>query len=280
MILNRRLLLPAAAVALLPLMACSKTDDQPDQRRIFGSPPIITATPIVRANPSEVRCDFTNVFISLGAPPDGTLIVGMKYSELEFVVPVSDPDSDPDPANGQDDILAVTATFVPPGQPGDVVQDEQSLVLFDDGGANKFSFTQIGSFNVDCTSGPPVSCKPLSGFILTSNDQVAFDGTFERRLGAFDLQLEISETTQLVQDCLALDKGQVVIDVKSGSTFDFRVDAVDRAGNITTWPVPLPVTTQQTEFICEGDDCICCLIQFATSSICSGLPGLSGACGG
>ena len=81
------------------------------------------------------------------------------------------------------------------------------------------------------------------------------------------------------KDCLALTKGQIVLNVESGESFDFRLDVVDRAGNITTWPTPLPAIAQKSTFTCSGDECLCCLLVNPVASNCSGLAGFAGLCG-
>ena len=156
-----------AVLALLPLAACSKTDDQPAVREIFGTPPVITAEPIISPNPSSVVCDMTDPYRFIAqrdfpfldpnqvAADLDDLVVGMTYTEIEFVVVVADEDDDP-AIPGQEGILAVTATFVPPGQPEGSTKEEQSLVLFDDGSQNKFSYTQIGTVDIICES----YCRP------------------------------------------------------------------------------------------------------------------------
>ena len=71
------------------------------------------------------------------------------------------------------------------------------------------------------------------------------------------------------------------ISAAAGIPFTIRIDAIDRDGNITTWPVELPVVVQPNRFICEGDECLCCF--FANNVIggpCAGKPGLIGSCGG
>lgn len=286
---SRRLLTAMAALALLPLAACSKTDDEPAVREIFGTAPLITQQPSITVdNEAHLNCDVADAYRfvaqQFGLDPNlvaadlADLEVGMDYTEFEISVTVADEDDDP-AVPGQDDILAVTATFVPPGQPEGDTMEEESLVLFDDGSANKFSYTQIGTTNLVCSeSGGFLVCERVSGFLLTSNDGQANDGKFTRRIAVFDLDLAANDTTLLLQDCLALVKGQAVLDVNADQTFDFRLDVVDRAGNITTWPNPLPVTAQKTVFTCTNDECLCCLLQTAVFTDCRQLPGYGGLC--
>ena len=282
-----------AVLALLPLAACSKTDDQPEVREIFGSPPVITQTPILNLNQTDVICDMTDPYRYIAQRDFGfldqnqiaadfeDLEVGMTYTEIEFLVAVADEDDDP-AIPGSDEILAVTATYVAPGQPDDEdapPMNEETLVLFDDGSMNKFSYTQIGATDFICNEGPPLNCNKINGNFLTSNDPVANDSLYTRRIATFDLALEVVDSLLLVQDCLALEKGQVILDVESEQPFDFRLDVVDRAGNITTWPTQLPAEAQKTTFLCTGDECLCCLLRTTINQDCSGLPGFGGLCG-
>ncbi len=280
-------------MALLPLAACSKTDDQPGVRQIFGASPVITADPIVTSNETQLDCDVINpnLFIAQRdfpfldqnqvAADFADLKMGMIYTELELLVEVADEDDD-QAIPGVEDILAVTATYVPPGQPdheGAPPKAEHSLVLFDDGSQNKFSFTQIGTVDLICDEGPPLTCRKISGFILASNDMTANDSIFTRRIATFDLNLENLDTLLFLQDCLALTKKQIILNVESGESFDFRLDVVDRAGNITTWPTPLPAIAQPSIFSCSGDECLCCLSVNSQFTNCSGLAGFAGFCG-
>ncbi|MCZ6694988.1 MAG: hypothetical protein O7A63_00470 [Acidobacteria bacterium] len=292
MIGSRRLLMAVAVLALLPLAACSKTDDQPIVREIFGTPPVITSATIAAFDKREVRCDMTDPYRFIAqrdfpfldqnqvAIDLDDLEVGMDYTEITFSVAVIDDDDDPDIA-GQDNILAVTATFVPPGQPDDgSTKEEQSLVLFDDGSLNEFSFTQIGTVDLVCDeSTGTLTCSRLGGFLLTSNDVNENDGSYERKIATFDLDLGVVDSVLLVQDCLAKVKNQVILDVDSGESFDFRLDVIDRQGNITTWPDPFPITAQKTTFYCAGDDCLCCLLEDPIFTNCSGQNGFGGFCG-
>jgi hypothetical protein len=278
----------ALSVVLLPILACSKTDDIPAQREIFGAPPVIVNAEL-RVNETSTTCDFTdeyNVWLRDSGLPlevNRPLFVGIGYTELDFEVHISDADSDPN-VPGEDDILAVTATYVPPGQGGGdgTIVTEESLVLFDDGSANKFSYSQQGSVNIKCTEDTfgYITCQQLIDFILTSNDPIGNDGHFSRRMASFNLALSNIDTTLVVQDCLAVQAFQVPISAGDNLPFTFRIDVVDRAGNITTWPTELPATVQSTEFVCEGDECFCCFLEFNALDQCSGLPGLQGICGG
>ncbi|MEE9292047.1 MAG: hypothetical protein V3U83_03860, partial [Acidobacteriota bacterium] len=247
MIGSRRLLTAIAVLALLPLAACSKTDDQPGVRQIFGASPVITGTPIVNSTEIQLDCNQEVIdayrFISqrdFGGFLDQNQVaadfmdleVGMIYTELVLLVDVADEDDDKT-IPGVEDILAVTATYVPPGQPDNEdspPKQEHSLVLLDDGSQNNFSYTQIGSIDIVCDEGPPLTCRRISGFILTSNDMTANDSTFTRRIATFDIDVPLVSTVLLLQDCLALTKGQIVLNVESGESFDFRLDVVDRAG--------------------------------------------------
>jgi hypothetical protein len=249
---------------------------------IDPSPAILSAT--LTLNETETVCDLTdalNVWLGMDILTE-PLLLGMRYTELAFNAHVTDPDSDPS-VPGEDDVLGVTATYVRTDQDPRFIRDEWSLVLFEDGSANKFSYTQQASVNLDCSTSPTgvTTCQPLDDFILTSNDPVENDGHFSRRVPTFNLTLPAADTPLLVQDCLAVEAAQVPIHAVADLPFTFRIDAVDRAGNITTWPVELPAVAQPTEFVCEGDECLCCFLKNSViSGVCRGKPGLNGICGG
>jgi hypothetical protein len=283
---NRSLLVIALSILLLPIMACSKSEDIPVQREIFGTPPtILNAT--VNVNETETLCDLTDELnVWLGQDVLTSLNLGLAYTELFFDVHVTDADS-VDSVPGEDNILAVTATYVAPGQDPDAIVVEDSLVMFDDGSVNKFSYSQQSSINLDCsTSGSVTTCQQLIGFFLTSNDQVENDGHFTRGMATFNLTLPAVDTTLLVQDCLALPtiRGgaeRVPISAAADLPFTIRIDATDRDGNISTWPVELPAVVQPNQFVCQGDECLCCfLANNVISGVCKGKPGLLGSCGG
>ena len=100
--------------------------------RTLATPPVgsptIVGTPTVDLIETDVRCDMTDIFLFVISLESGfdfldkdqlaadleDLEIGMEYTELSFSVEVADPDDDP-AIPGQEDILAVTATYVPPG---------------------------------------------------------------------------------------------------------------------------------------------------------------------
>ncbi|MFQ5876846.1 MAG: hypothetical protein ACE5JH_04005 [Acidobacteriota bacterium] len=201
----------------------------------------------------------------------GPLLIGGTYDEWLFNVQVSDEDSTPDTS---DDILSVTATFRKPPQ----LTDEISLVLLDDGSATQFSFTQKGTGLLSCGQSPTTGdlvCQQLTDFILTTNDAVANDGNFTRAIAVTNLVLSGFGTPTLT-DCIALTNHQVEISGPAGAQFNFRIDVVDRAGNIATWDQQLTATPNPTVFTCSGDDCLCCLMGTGVTEQCKGKEGLPG----
>ena len=47
----------------------------------------------------------------------------------------------------------------------------------------------------------------------------------------------------------------VAIDFVAGSALEFRTEAVDRQGNLATWPLRPTATVGSGAFSCTGDDC-------------------------
>jgi len=71
-------------------------------------------------------------------------------------------------------------------------------------------------------------------------------------------------------------------DLNAGQPVDFKIEVVDRSGNLTVWPQPLQAPLVPTTYICEGetgnaDDCSCCwLISSNPETDCKGRPGMVG----
>jgi hypothetical protein len=266
---------------------CSKSEDLPASRQLFGSPPQITS--VVLTDPTQqystVSCDFTEIVLAvlcpLGAPPDikATAPIQLfgKYTEAVFQVKVSDPE-------GIENVLFVGASYVRPSSKDDEddgLKNESTLVLFDDGSANEFPQGQV-----DQQSGVGQECVPVEGdnclscslkiYEVTSNDSTAADGTFTRAAAFFP-----PGSPDILFDCLMGQKKQVPIRSGEGDvTLSFRIDAVDRDGNVDTWDTNPTVHVQpynEAEFGCTGDECGCCILlnpggQYVYN--CSGKPGL------
>lgn len=280
---RERVLLAVAAAGLMVSVGCSKSEDLPASRQLFGSPPQITS--VVLTDPAQqnstVTCDFTAIVLAslcpLGAPPDiqasAPIQIHGNYTEAVFQVKVSDPE-------GIENVLFVGASYVRP-EGDEEGTKESTLVLFDDGSANEFPQGQV-----DQASGVGHECVPVEGDVcpscslkiyeVTSNDPIAADGTFTRAAAFFP-----PGSPAILFDCLMATKKQAPIrSGESNVTLSFRIDAVDRDGNVDTWdtnPTVLVQPYNENEFGCSGDECGCCILlnpNGAYVDACRGKPGL------
>jgi len=117
---------------------------------------------------------------------------------------------------------------------------------------------------------------------LDTNDAAMGDGLYTRGF-AFKLLSgggvpAGARAAGLVDDCLVSQKRQAPAESTNlaGAPVAFKIEAIDRSGNIATWPVSPEVTIQPTSLSCAGDACACCLLTTASFSTCRGLPGLMG----
>lgn len=300
--MRRFTLVATIAAGLIFGTACSKTQDTAPETRLFGSPPVINSVTLSQGGTAgEVTCPYGKVVegrfcfdgAALASTPDITLHV--TYSELQFAVQASDPDT---PAGGQNDILLVAASYQRTNQGQPV---ETSLVMLDDGShqTTPFSYKQQGEFNEACVDDANASCATFSdpgvtcnvaNYELTSNDAVAADSTFSRGFALISNTMTLTEPantslggrgTGAAIDCVAAVKKQfpAVTDVPLGQPVGFKIEVVDRAGNLATWPTRPQATFQQTSVACTGDQCGCCILMTSVTSECQGRPGLVGAPG-
>ncbi len=274
----RRLLTAITALALVAVLGCSKTQDTPAETKIFGQPPQINSASL-DVSQRHVLCDFTQPYDSFFATngdllqvSPGPLMVGGTYTQFMFHANVSDP-------QGKNDIILVTASFT---YGGGALPQETSLVLFDDGSSAAVTgllvYQQTGAPPLNCrTIGGQVSCVRDDNIPLTSNDPVAGDGNYTRGYAFTNFSTSITELgSQVAQDCVAKQAKQFPdgkgVYATAGSTLSFRIDAVDKEGNLT------PVNTRQTgtvgtsTFECSGDDCLCCFARCGTSGLTSPTP--------
>ncbi len=284
---DRRILLGGTlALALIPLTACSKTEDKAPETKIFGRPPVIEQVVPFTTTQVTVSCDFTNAFnyslpILLGSNVQiaGPLLIGGIYTQINMEVKVSDPDSPADPT--KTDILLVSASFIP--DPLVKTPEEVTLVLFDDGGTLKFDYPQSGSVYEDCSTSPTgqIVCRQAIRIPLTSNDKTQYDGTYTRHFALVNLTLQ-GPGAALFRDCVASANHQYPYSSPPLRQLSFRVDAVDREGNLTTFPQRQTITSQKSDFTCSGDPCLCCYLRLGVQDVtspdgqCRGLPGLTG----
>ena len=286
----RYIMAGALAIALLPVAGCSKTQDTAPQTKIFGQPPVFKAAPSL-GPPSQrtVLCDFTlavNAALQsqgLQASP-GPIMLGGIYTQFLFQAQVTDPNSTP----GNNDVILVSASGII-GATSSTTPDETTLVLFDDGSntaQNNFTFLQEGSLiPIACSTAPDgsVTCLKNNSIALTSNDAVANDGTYTRGFAFVNLSTPNPEGVAQFHNCIALQAHQFPKPLgPNDTTMTFRFDAVDREGNLTTYPTRLSGTVLPSTFICTGDDCFCCYIQNgigevkSPQGICHGKSGMIG----
>ncbi len=240
--------------------------------RLFGLPPTIESVAFEADPQQAVRCDLTKVVedyvCSLGIPgataEPGVFIDG-TFTHVRFQARVTDPDSTPT----RSDVLLTAASFTNPDS-----QMETSFVLFDDGSANTFSFLQKSNVPEDCTDdGLGVcTCNPKH-YVVQSGDALANDAVFTRDMTFLDRSFISSG---LLQDCIMQRYRDVPVDFVAGSTLQFRVEAVDREGNLAAWPSQPTVSVGTGSFSCNGDECGCCLLTSTDRAVeCKGKPGMS-----
>ena len=296
----KRFLPALLPIALLAFLSCSKTADTAPERRIFGSPPTIETVDPNFANPqTPVDCDFTDIVNALlckngilDAQPQtgrgwtkavdqdgnpivvysdvptkvpGTFIEG-TYTELSFRAKVTDPES----TSQQSNILLVSASFVPPDS-----TTETSLVLFDDGSTIDFPFEQRALVEESCDVDIPNQICTCSAAIykINSGDLVKGDNLFTRKFAFAD-----KNASGFLNDCVMRSKKEIPVAADVGSTLQFKIEAVDRQGNLSTSPTKLPAVVGAGTFLCNGDSCGCCLLhafsQLTDITKCHGEPGM------
>jgi hypothetical protein len=290
------------AMVAIATLSCSKTQDTAPERRVFGDPPTIESVNDNILVPNRfVECDFTTIvrgflcerqvtnveFIAgAGWPPDpsrvpsqepGVFISG-TYGEITLKAKVSDPNSPaPSPAPpAPTNILLVSASFPDPDINN---KNETSLVLFDEGSTIRFKIPQrIRDIGADCTfdfSGN-CACYGTTNDVV-SGDQMSGDGTFTRKLAIVDkLSMPYPGTDGYIQDCIMRSTGDTPMLATRGEVFVFKIEAVDRQGNLATWPTKLSAVVGPTSFACNGDPCACCLKLQSDFTLCSGLDGVKG----
>ncbi len=288
------------SLALLATLACSKTEDTAPERRIFGNPPSIqTVDPNYSFPQAPVDCDFTDIiqaffcnFGILDVQPQtgrgwtvkdvggqrvivysdvpttvpGVFIEGM-YTEIVFAAKVVDQDSTPQQSN----VLLVSASFRLPAPS----TTEISLVLFDDGSTIDFPFEQKSLIPEDCTvdlANQACACVGAT-YKIKSGDTTKGDNSFTRKFAIADPQ-----TSNFLLDCIMRSKKEIPYPIDSGTQLDFKIEAVDRQGNLSTWPNKISTVVGNGSFVCNGDSCGCCLLhansQLADISECHGLDGM------
>jgi hypothetical protein len=198
------------------------------------------------------------------SPVPGVFIQG-TYGEAVFRVNVTDPNSTSD----QNNLLFVGASFIEQDS-----TSETSLVLFNDGSFSKFKNPQkVASVGENCVVNPNGSCSCfLATYDVTSGDVQAKDDLWTRKIAVHD-----PSANAFLLDCIMDDAHETLVGAERGTTIPFKIEAVDRQGNLATWPSKLVAVTSTslTKFSCNGDSCGCCIMQSAEpTSECRCLPGM------
>ena len=272
------------AFGLMAFGGCSKTQDTAPETRIFGSPPVIQSVN-VQTGSTPATCDITPIvevfLVDFGLCPNmytflgNTVDINIQYSETTVTARIVDPEDTPTTS----DILLATTSYQPPPAKGQT-PEEISLLMFDDGQANKFPYKQQvpGVFSTDPNNG---TCGGSSGtYDLTTDDQTAGDHIFTRGFAfVFPGPGVGTRSLNLLSDCVAKTNHQfptINSDIV-GKTFGLKIEAVDHEGNLTAWPLQPTVTPTASTFSCAGatDPCGCCLVSAEDpASACRGLPGI------
>ncbi len=199
-----------------------------------------------------------------GTTADPGVFVGGTFTHVRLQAKVTDPDS----TLAQSDVLLTAASFINPDAP-----IESSLVLFDDGSASTFSFLQEAGLPEDCTDdGFGVCTCDLKRYGVHSGDTLASDAEFTRDLAFLDRS---SMFMGFLQDCILQQYRDVPIEFAAGSILQLKIEAVDREGNLATWPARPAVTVGTGSFSCTGDECGCCILTSSEPAVeCKGKPGM------
>jgi hypothetical protein len=254
-----------------------------------GSPPMIP-TVTVSAGPSagHATCDVTPLlrgFLCAGGVTASRIVafpsltLDVAYTSTRIEARVLDANSRPD----QSDILLVSATY----KQGDKCT---SLAMRDDGAAIATAFPQTASLAEDCPADSDCPACAAAVYATLSNDRKAGDHlyTVERAFLSDTIDLDapsgvtLGAQAQLAEDCIAAVNHQSTdIGVAPvGGVIPFKIEAVDRTGNLSTWPETPSITLDQTHLACSGDECACCLLLSANPATeCAGRPGLAGVPG-
>jgi len=276
----------AAMLAMVALAAvsCSKTQDTAPERRVFGDPPTIQHVDdqesVFYNKDKFIQCDFSQVMSDYlcensipnvdfqpggGYPPDasrppsqaGGVFIEGKYGEITLKARVTDPNSPPPPAPSN--ILLVSASYPEPPS----FKTETSLVMFDDGSFNKFRFPQkVIRVGLDCQVDGSGNCHCFGArWNLTSTDDTSGDGEYTRRLAVVDkTSLTYPGSDGFLQDCIMRETGETPILASQGDVYTLKIEAVDRQGNLATWPTKLRAVVGTSSFGCNGDPCGCCIL--------------------
>ncbi|HKQ98793.1 MAG TPA: hypothetical protein VJV75_13025 [Candidatus Polarisedimenticolia bacterium] len=279
----RRLALAGALLAVLA-NGCSKTEDKSSETRIFGDPPVISNVVFSAAAGTAVcdLSDFARVWVLCQVLPDvppgdwqfedPPLRISVNYMGIDIAVTASDPDT----TSTQNDVLLVGASYTHGGQ-------ETTLLVFDDGSTLDFPLDQSGTDPQACTipSTDPVcaasSCEKAVYHLNSNDPPPGGDGVYQR--GYALVNVGSGSTAAFASNCVAEHTHRAPVSNVGlvGTTLNFKIEAVDRSGNISTWPDQPGAVVLPSSISCLGDECMCCLLKSGLDiTPCVGLPGTVG----
>ncbi len=244
--------------------------------QLFGGPPVIQQVEAASGTDS-IACDETRI-VELGACaftglPDikalspGVILEG-SYTGLRMSALITDPDSVP----GHTDILLATASYL---KPNPAPPTEFSLLMYDDGSIASFPWGQQSGWLQDCSDATPDACACRGAvFSQNSGDTAAGDDRYTRNMALVN-----PTTNTLLQDCIVEQTHRTLLLLGPGDSLAFKFEAIDREGNITSWPTQPGVTAGTDTVSCTGDPCGCCLLLSTDPTAppptgCSGLEGM------
>src|SRR5262249_19288439 len=209
--------------------------------------------------------------------PGPDLTAHITYTEAAVTAKIVDPE---DTATTSDILLATTSYQEPKASPT-VAPNEISLVMFDDGGSNQFTYQQTMAAFEDCTIDIPngvCNCVPAH-FELSAGDATAGDHIFTRTF-AFTASGPgmLGNALALINDCVARHTKQFPAAgelFKAQPTANLKIEAVGKEGNLTAWPIQYPISIVPSTLDVPGDACALCLLSAADPvRQCQTTPGL------
>lgn len=224
--------------------ACSPLAKEGD----FCNPPFFLGTCGAKG-----RCEILDLSDMKASP---AVVISGSYTQVIFEAEVDDPDTKRDEEGRitENNILLVASSFVLPAD-----KSEVTLVLFDDGGTNVFPQPDKAPSGIpaDCRIDENGHCK-CDGkiFQVTSNDGTKDDLLYTRAFAIAN-----NSTSGWLQNCIMQEKRQALSNLQPGSRLSFRIDAVDKQGNLDTWEQTPEIIVDVDKFECMGDACGCCLIR-------------------
>jgi hypothetical protein len=240
----------------------------------YGPPPEMRSVS-TQLFADQIQCDVTETFVAqlctLGFPglvPTAPIVIESTYDMLVLSADVTDRDS----TAGHNDIAEVRVEFAPLVNPANVSQ-----VLLPDDGSSTFELVRQKAITwggKDCRYDPVIGlceCR-LAHYPTYSGDSSSGDGRYTLEMGLFG-----GATPREAIDCFLVARSRAPFErLPRDAPVEVRLSAVDRQGNVTTWPEPFELTIGGGSHTCSGDECGCCLVlnpDFIYQD-CSGKPGL------